>query len=282
MKYTLILYFLLFVFYSFVGWCMEVIVTLCTTKKLVNRGFLIGPLCPIYGFGCLLIITLLHKYLNDPIILFVMAVVLCSILEYFTSYLMEKLFKARWWDYSNKKFNVNGRICLDNLVAFGALGLLVMYVINPFITNLIGNFSFNLLKIVSLVLLVILLVDMTVSFKVISSFKNVAKSVKKDSTEEITKKVRELLIVKGGLYKRLVSAFNFEASEKLLRERITKVTKKIKTGVDKAKQKIDVEKAKKKEQAEKIKLEYRIKQEKLKEMLRLNKEKKKSELKKIK
>ena len=134
-------YFLLFLFYSFLGWILEMVVCSIADKKVVNRGFLIGPYCPIYGSGCLLIISLLHKYQDDPFTLFIMAVIVCSLLEYFTSYIMEKLFKARWWDYSDRRFNINGRICLDNLVLFGVLGLLIFYVANPFFGGLIDRFN---------------------------------------------------------------------------------------------------------------------------------------------
>lgn len=210
--------FLLFIIYSFMGWCMEVVVALIDEKKLINRGFLIGPLCPIYGTGVTLINLILKRYMDDPVVLFIMAVLICSILEYFTGYLMEKLFKARWWDYSHKKFHINGRICLDNLVAFGFLGLLVMYIINPFFLSIINKIPSIILYIICIIILIILITDLVISFKVISGFKNVAKSMKKDNTEEITKKVRELLLNRGGLYKRLVMAFkNFQASEYLLR-----------------------------------------------------------------
>lgn len=236
--------FILFIIYSFLGWCMEVCVALHDEKKLINRGFLIGPICPIYGVGCLLMILLLHRYLDDPLVLFVMAVLLCSFLEYFTGYLMEKLFKARWWDYSHKKFNINGRICLDNLVAFGILGLLVMYVLNPFFVGILEMISKVVLIVFSIIILIILVVDLSVSFKIISGFKNVTKSLKKDNTEEITKKVREMLFERGGLYKRLVSAFNFETSEKYLREKIDKV----KTNASKAIEKLETERNRKIEQ----------------------------------
>lgn len=85
---------------------MEISFTLYKDKTLVNRGFLMGPYCPIYGCGCILIILLLKRYLNDFIALFIMSMVICSILEYLTSYIMEKLFKARWWDYSDRRFNI--------------------------------------------------------------------------------------------------------------------------------------------------------------------------------
>ena len=103
---NLCFYFVLFLIYSFIGWLMEISFTLYKDKTLVNRGFLMGPYCPIYGCGCILIILLLKRYLNDFIVLFIMSMVICSILEYLTSYIMEKLFKARWWDYSKKKFNI--------------------------------------------------------------------------------------------------------------------------------------------------------------------------------
>ncbi len=233
--------FLLFIIYAFLGWCMEVCVALHDEKKLINRGFLIGPICPIYGVGVILIKLLLNRYVEDPLVLFVMAVLVCSFLEYFTGYLMEKLFKARWWDYSHKKFNINGRICLDNLVAFGLLGLLVMYVLNPFFLGILNRVNMAVLNVIAGILFILLVTDLSISFKVISGFKNVTKAVKKDNTEEITKKVRELLLSRGGLYKRLVSAFNFEASEKYLKEKIEKV----KTSALKAIETLEKEKNKK-------------------------------------
>lgn len=125
-------YFLLFIIYAVIGWCMEVICKLIQYKKFVDRGFLIGPYCPIYGVGALLITFFLNKYVQDPVVLFVMAIVVCGILEYLTSYFMEKIYHARWWDYSRKKFNINGRICLSNLIAFGILGMFIMYISNHF------------------------------------------------------------------------------------------------------------------------------------------------------
>ena len=92
------IYFLLFLIYSFFGWCMEVCVSLIERKKFVNRGFLLGPYCPIYSSGAILISILLNKFINTPIILFAMAILVCGILEYLTSFFMEKIFRLRWWD----------------------------------------------------------------------------------------------------------------------------------------------------------------------------------------
>ena len=210
--------FALFIIYSFVGWIIEVLFVFYDTKKLVNRGFLVGPLLPIYGCGSLLMAIFLSRYSNQIITLFVMAVFICSILEYFTSYIMEKLFKLRWWDYSDKRFQINGRVCLENAFLFGILGLLMVLFINPFFNNLLDMIPIMILRIVVGIVFVLFLIDLIVSFNVIKKFGNVAKSVNKDNTAEITKKVREYFIKKGGLYARITKAFDFEASERLIKD----------------------------------------------------------------
>ena len=98
---------------------MEVICKFIEQKKFINRGFLIGPICPIYGYGILAIILLIGKNATDILSVFLKAILVCSVLEYLTSYFMEKLFKARWWDYSKRRFNLNGRICLETMLPFG-------------------------------------------------------------------------------------------------------------------------------------------------------------------
>ena len=201
----------LFLIYSFIGWIVEVSAFLIQDHKFVNRGFLIGPVVPIYGTGGILITILLTKYQSDPIVLFCMAVIVCSILEYLTSYVMEKIFKTRWWDYSNKKFNINGRICLSNLIVFGIMGLVMVYLINQFLINILNKIDPILLKCVVSILMVLFVIDFFVSFSVTSKIKNVGKVVFKDSTEEINAKVKEILLSKGKLTRRVIKAFpNFD------------------------------------------------------------------------
>lgn len=195
-------YFSLFIIYSFIGWTMEVVWNLFTDKKLVNRGFLIGPYCPIYGVGCLLLIILLGKFKSEPVLLFFMSIIVCSILEYSTSYIMEKLFKARWWDYSEYKFNLNGRICAATMIPFGILGVLVVYYLNPFVSKFV---PFN--DIFFYIILVLFVLDFGVSFGIIENMKGTITTITKDSTEEITKMVKEKILGKSFLHKRLLRAF---------------------------------------------------------------------------
>ena len=167
-----------------------------------------GPYCPIYGFGGISCYLLLRKYLSDPIALFMMSILIFSILEYMTSYIMEKLFKARWWDYSDKKFNINGRICLETMVPFGLLGCFAMYVLNPGLIGILEKIPANIAMIISIILFILFMIDCFISFKIIINFKNVAFSIKKDSTEEITRRVREKLSKESVLTRRLVNAFS--------------------------------------------------------------------------
>ena len=200
--------FLLFIIYAFLGWIVEIINNIVVFKKFVNRGFLIGPYCPIYGVGGLIATIFLTKYKESIFVTFGMSVILFAILEYFTSYIMEKLFKARWWDYSQNKFNINGRICLETLIPFGVLGCFAIYVINPLIFSIFNLTNMFILRIIALILFIIFIIDFTVSLKIINSFKDTAvKFLKKDNTEEITKKVKEILISKSVWTKRLIESF---------------------------------------------------------------------------
>lgn len=237
MQYLFILV-LIFYFYSFMGWLMEVCLTLFQERKFINRGFLIGPMCPIYGFGCVLILLLLNKYHGEPVTLFFMAIILCSILEYTTSYLMEKIFKNRWWDYTNFKYNINGRICLETMIPFGFLALIMYYGINPFLIKTFSLIPMNILKYVVLFMLSLTFLDIICSFNVILNLKNISNSLRCDSTEVITKKVKETLMSKNFLYRRLVKSFpDMQVFNKMsiLKERLIRDKNKIKQEKDRIK-----------------------------------------------
>lgn len=221
--------FLLFIVYSFIGWSLEVICKLITKHKFINRGFLIGPYCPIYGVGCILIITFLSKYKNDFITLFFMSIVICSILEYLTSYFMEKIFGARWWDYSNKKFNLNGRICLETMISFGILGSIMVYILNPFIESYILKIPNDIMTPLFVIILSIFIIDIIISISIITSFKSTIKTIQKDATEEITKKVKEIILKRSIFHRRLINAFPDIQNKK---ERLQSLENKIKQKIN--------------------------------------------------
>ena len=200
---------MLFLTYSIVGWTFEVISCSILQKKLViNRGFLIGPYCPIYGTSALLMLLFLEQYLYDPIVLFIMATLICTIMEYVTSYVMEKIFKVRWWDYSEKKFNLNGRVCLFNSCMFGVLGLVLMYLLNPFYAGLLSKIPNVLFMVITLTCFIIFLSDVVLSLIIMFQLKiNTNLMGRKDATEEISKKVREALAKNRIFTGRLIGAF---------------------------------------------------------------------------
>jgi uncharacterized membrane protein len=221
------MYFYLFLFYSFIGWFIEVINNIAVEKKFVNRGFLIGPYCPIYGVGGTLIMLVLHKYMDDTIALFILSVVLCASIEYLTSFIMEKIFQTRWWDYTNNRFNINGRICLETMWVFGALSILIMQVLNPKIIKFIESWPKNVYNALFYILITIFVIDIIVSTIIISSVKKTANDItnekRKDSTEEVTKYVKKTLLNKSLLSKRIVLAFpNFQTMIKSITKHASK------------------------------------------------------------
>ena len=129
--------FLFFMLYSFVGWVSEEIYCSSIERKLVYRGMLYGPICPIYGFGGIIILYALYPWRTTWVRLFIASMILTSILEYFTSWLLEKLFHAKWWDYSHLAFNLNGRVCLLNSTLFGLGGLALWHFMHPLAEKLI-------------------------------------------------------------------------------------------------------------------------------------------------
>lgn len=200
-------YFLAFIIYSIIGWCIEVILTLIKEHKFIDRGFLLGPYCPIYGWGSIFIILLLKNYTSNFLVVFVLATVICMVLEYITSFLMEKLFKARWWDYSQMKFNINGRICLETAIPFGLGALLIIYIVNPFIFNTIELISNKYIVLVSSIVFILFLTDNIISFNIISKFKDAQMKLRMDNTEEITARIRSYLMEHSKFTKRLSNAF---------------------------------------------------------------------------
>ena len=127
-------------FYSVFGWVYESILCSITEKKLINRGFLNGPYCPIYGFGAVFDLIILGR-LSNPFVIFVSGAIVNCTLEYFTSWGMEKLFNARWWDYSNHKFNIHGRVCLLGAVVFGLFAVFLIKIVHPWSETIVGRIN---------------------------------------------------------------------------------------------------------------------------------------------
>ncbi|MCI8622891.1 MAG: hypothetical protein HFG26_04435 [Provencibacterium sp.] len=128
---TAVLIFLSFCVYSFLGWVCETLYCSAGRRQFVNRGFLAGPVCPVYGFGALAVLYLLGPFTRWPVLLFLTAMVVTSALEYLTGLLLERLFHTKWWDYSGRRFNLHGRVCLRNSLLFGLIATVMALFIDP-------------------------------------------------------------------------------------------------------------------------------------------------------
>ena len=204
--FILFKYFILFLIYSFIGWLFEVLLTFIKEHKYINRGFLIGPIVPIWGTGAILI-SLILKEADGIFNLVVSSAFIGTFLEYIVNVLMEKIFKARWWDYSHLPFNINGRVWLGSSILFGIGGMCVVLYLNPFFLSLINSFNELMIIYVGIILLIIVSFDLAISCNIIKSLKLSAYSIKKDYTEEVSKKVRSVLKEKSHSFNRLIKAF---------------------------------------------------------------------------
>lgn len=131
-KEKTILYFLI---YAFIGWCLETIYAYMVFGHFVKRGFLYGPICPIYGFGAILLIMNLRNVKGNNLVKFLVAMVVFTVFEFVASFVLEALFNQRWWDYTNEFMNFQGRICLSFSILWGVLGVLFVNYVHPFIEN---------------------------------------------------------------------------------------------------------------------------------------------------
>ena len=160
---TFYIQFLYFVIYSFIGWCCETTYCSVLQKQFVNRGFLNGPFCPIYGFGALAIVATLTPFVHNIPLLFLFSIIITSIMEYCTSFILEKIFNMTWWDYSKHKFNIHGRVCLENSLMFGVLSLIVMLIVHPIVVDFINSISKNVLFIFAISIEIYFVLDLVIS-----------------------------------------------------------------------------------------------------------------------
>lgn len=172
---TICRYFFWFELYSIAGWIIETLLYVVKGKKFVKRGFLFGPLCPIYGTGAVILTALFYGKITNIFLIFILGLLLCGALEYITHFLMEKLFHAMWWDYSSRRFNINGRVYLNGLLGFGAGSVLIIKVLQPFVVKFTDAIPVNVLYIICFILYSITIIDLCLT---IADLKNIVKTLK--------------------------------------------------------------------------------------------------------
>ena len=201
---------ILFFAYSLLGWCIEVILKYIQFHRFINRGFLTGPICPIYGSGAVLItlvvgnISRLESGYGTTIAL---SFLICGAVEYLTSFYMEKRFHARWWDYSRKPMNLHGRVWIGNLVLFGLGGVAIIHIINPLIYRVLNVISLTAKGITVCVLAAVITADYILTHFVLKLVKFGVENSEADNTEEIRREIYLLLSDKSVFHKRFADAY---------------------------------------------------------------------------
>ena len=201
---------LLFFAYAFLGWCIEVTLKYFQFHRFINRGFLTGPWLPIYGSGAALITVVIKGLAPLEFSVgttFAVSFLLCGFLEYMTSYVLEKRFHARWWDYSQKPMNLHGRVWIGNLILFGLGGVVIVDLINPLLLRLSEHMSFPLREIMALFLSVVFVADYVMSHFVLKLVKTSVELSEADDTEAISKEVRLLLSDRSVFHRRFAEAY---------------------------------------------------------------------------
>lgn len=185
----------LFFIYAFLGWCIEVAFVAVTVGKVVNRGFLNGPICPIYGIGMVGMLTLLTPLQENLLFLFVGAIIVCTTLELFVGWILDKLFHMRWWDYSDKPFNLEGYICLEFSLMWGIGALVMVRLVHPAIFKVVCNLPVIPVVVVLVILTVAFVVDAIVTLMtVVGMTRNLGQLEKvADKLNEIGEQLKDVV-----------------------------------------------------------------------------------------
>ncbi len=211
-----------FLIYSVLGWIMESIFRSIIEKKVINTGFLKGPICPIYGFGSMIMLLVLNKFSNNTILLFVSSLVILTIWEYLVGVLLEKIFHTKYWDYSDHKVNFQGRICLSNSLYWGVLGVAFVKYIHPFIQEIIGRVDLELLYFIVAIAGIVFLVDVITSIVKVKNIKSALERVE-ELNNEIIEKLKEITKEKEKATEKLDITENMQKIIEELNERRNKI-----------------------------------------------------------
>ncbi|GAA0821329.1 putative ABC transporter permease [Clostridium tertium] len=205
---NIILYFSI---YSFFGWICEVIYCSIPAKKFINRGFLKGPVCPVYGFGAMFVIYIM-KWINikSTILVFIFGGLIASIIEFIADILLEYVFHTRLWNYSDRKFNIKGRVCLLNSTLFAVLSVILIKIVHPFVLDIVVRLSSITIIIISSLCVILFFIDLVLTVREVINLNITLKNM--NILEEIKKELK----LKN--HKRFIEAFPQLEHKKYMKE----------------------------------------------------------------
>ena len=193
-QYTIVQWLFFFYFYCFCGWCFESAYVSIKEKHFVNRGFMKGPFLPLYGSGAIMMLVVSKPFETNLVLVYLAGCVGATILEYVTGVVMEAIFRVRYWDYSNQKFQFQGHICLSSSLTWGALTILMTRLIHPVVEAGVLAIPSMILSIVTYLLTAVLFADFAISFKEALDMRDVLVKLEK-AKEEIVRLQKRLDVV---------------------------------------------------------------------------------------
>lgn len=185
--YDLLIYYII---YSFLGWCVEVGYAYKHQRKFVNRGFLHGPLCPIYGAAVLSVVLTLSNFHYNLFIMLIIATLMTSFIEYFTGFILEKLFKTKYWDYTEDPLNLHGRICLSFSIMWGIVSLLIVRIVHPIVMSAVSIVPEGIRIEFSILIFILLLIDFISTLNSLINFKEFIYGIQLDGNSFNTIRIR--------------------------------------------------------------------------------------------
>ncbi len=198
----------IFIIYAFIGWCAEVAYAALNTGKFVNRGFLNGPYCPIYGCGVVIVVGALTPLKENLFILFTGSFLLTSVLEYITGLILEQMFHNRWWDYTDKPFNIKGYVCLKFSVYWGLACTFIMDILHPMIYRVITIIPYTPGVILLVVFFGVFMVDLCITVSTILKFNRRLKMM-----DEIAAQIHKISDEIGeNIYENVIEAMEVSAN----------------------------------------------------------------------
>lgn len=186
--------FLFFIIYAFLGWVMEVVFHIFTDKKFINRGFLHGPVCPIYGGGAVLLIFFLTPLDDNILYLFIGGFIFATLLEYITGYVLELAFDTKWWDYTDEKFNIKGYVSLKFSLIWGLVAIFMMNVLQPRIAEIVYSMPGFILGPLYNIILIIFVIDTTLTLNSLIEFRKILQDLR-SIKDEMSKKIKDEVLI---------------------------------------------------------------------------------------
>lgn len=255
-----------FIIYAFLGWCTEVAYKAVTVGQFVNRGFLNGPVCPIYGFGMVFVIWALTPVVDNAFLLFAGGFIITTALEWLTGFVLEKLFHAKWWDYSGEPFNIKGYVCLKFSILWALACMLIMNVIHPLIAAAVAIVPVFIGKIIAGISLAALAADSVLTVNTVTKLNRQLRHLSelgaamRSISDEIGENIFESVSDINERNERVKALIEEHAREQ--REKIEKRGEEIRRQIEEHGQEITAQIFAQIEAAEKIKAEYeKIEQE---------------------